>query len=118
MITLNLRDGSTRKYDPAIQEERDQLNKLGKSPKEIENITGILINSQSYTMALPIPQRFRRVFFIVEMVKKNGGEARGIRMILQADDIRSIATMYFGTEPRMVKYFIKKTGKQRFNPEV
>ena len=116
MIILNLKDGSTKCFDLSDVEEIGRFNDWGQNPDVKIKITGFTILTDQHKAALPTPQRFRRVSFFGEVIKKNG-EPKGERLTVQADDVRIVTTAYYGEEPKMVKAFIKKIGKQMFTPE-
>jgi len=118
MVALNFSDGSTKKFDLSVEEEKVELNRLGQDTSALKKITGLwlMINKQHAT--LPMPWRFRRVFFYAKELKsKTGNYIAGEELTVQADDVRLILTGYYGSKPVMVRVDLKHTGKQRFIPK-
>lgn len=117
MVTLNLKDGSTLKLDLSQPTDREKFNSLGQrlNSKPSDAVTGIWINTENQNVTLPIPSKFRRVFFYCEtLMDKATQEERGEVVHLQADDVRLTITQY--RKQKMVRVDLRHTGKQRFDP--
>lgn len=106
MLTLNFRDGTSTKFDPRAEVERKQLNEIGLGNDK--KVSGIWYTSDKQRVTLPMPSRFRRVIFYLEMLEKDGIE-RGWRIILQADETRLTFTEY-NTGSTNIE--LVKTGRQ------
>lgn len=121
MITLNLKDGSTLKLDLSKEPDREKFNSLGQSLSSKNNsevVTGLwLLADGQPAVTLPLPKRFRRVFFYVEpLVDRASGELRGEVIRMQADDVCSVITRYYREGSKMVRVDLQHTGKPRFSP--
>lgn len=118
MVKLNLKDGSILKVDLKNDSDRALFNKLGQShsSKPSETVTGIwfLKDDSSPAVTLPIPSRFRRVFFYLEPLTDREGEKRGDVIWIQADDVGLVVTKYH--RDGMYRIDLKHTGKSRFSP--
>jgi len=119
MVTLNLKDGRTLKLDLSNEADRERFNSLGQSSsKNSETVTGLwLITEGQPAVTLPLPKRFRRVFFYVEsLIDKRSGEQRGDVIRIQADDVCMVVTRY--NNERMVRVDLQHTGRSMFSPRV
>jgi len=121
MITLNLKDGSTLKLDLSKDTDRERFNFLGQnlsSKNNSEVVTGLwLLADGQPAVTLPLPKRFRRVFFYVEpLFDRASDEIRGEVIRLQADDVCSVITRYYREGSKMVRVDLQHTGKPRFSP--
>lgn len=117
MVILNFKDGSSRKLDLREKADRDELNRIGGTPTAVATVTGVWVNSDKFSVTLPMPQRFRRVSFYGELVIHPKGGERGEKVVLQADDIQQAVTLYYGEAPKMTRIDLTKMGKQIFRPE-
>lgn len=121
MINLNLKDGSTLKLDLSKEPDREKFNTLGQclsSKNNSEIVTGLWLLAEGQpAVTLPIPKRFRRVFFYVEpLTDKQTSELRGEVIRMQADDVCTIITRYYKESGKMVRVDLQKTGEPRFSP--
>jgi len=114
MVRLNLKDGSVLKLDLKKDSDRERFNQLGQglSSKLSETVTGIwfLKDDSSPAVTLPIPQRFRRVFFYLEPLIDRENVHRGDFVWLQADEVSLTITKYF--KDGMFKVDLRYRGKQ------
>ena len=120
MITLNLKNGTTKSFNIRKDHDRDELNSLGRGSSKLDSevITAIWLKTENHAITLPIPQRFRRVLFFGELLfDKKSKKVNGEKIIIQADDVRLTITTYDRKEGTMHRVFMKKVGKQRFNPD-
>lgn len=120
MVTLNLKDGSTLKLDLSKEADREKFNSLGQSlsSNTSETVTGLWLLAEGQpAVTLPLPKRFRRVFFYVDAMRdRESGELRGEVIRLQADDVCMVITRYYKENGKMVRVDLQHTGKPRFSP--
>lgn len=118
MVTLNLKDGSTLKLDLSNEADREKFNQLGHPTNNSQAVTGLwLLNEGQPAITLPLPKRFRRVFFFVDTLKdKSSGDLRGDVIRVQADDVCLVVTRYYKENGKMVRVDLQHTGKPRFSP--
>lgn len=117
MIILNMRDGSTVKFNIEKDEQRDKFNAIGSNPNEVKFISGLWINADKQKVTLPFPQKFRRVYFYCDIMRnRKDGSISGDQVVVQADDIRLLVTSY-RSHDRMTRIDLRKTGKQVFIPQ-
>lgn len=121
MVTLNLKDGSTLKLDLSKDADREKFNSLGQalsSKNNSEIVTGLWLLAEGQpAVTLPLPKRFRRVFFYVEpLTDRESGELRGEVIRLQADDVCAVITRYYREGGKMVRVDLQHTGKPRYSP--
>jgi hypothetical protein len=107
MVSLNLKDGKTVKFNLSEEADRESFNAYG---RDAGKVTGIWITNNKKSCTLPIPTRFRRVLFYCELIKT--GEA----IVVQADGVRLVITNYYGDGSPNVRVNLIKTGKQMFMP--
>ena len=116
MIILNMKDGSTVKFNTEEDEQREQFNKLGYDPHKVKFISGLWVIVDKQRVTLPFPQKFRRVYFYCDIMRnKRDGVISGDQVVVQADDIRLLVTSY-RSHDRMTRIDLRKTGKQVFIP--
>lgn len=121
MVTLNLKDGSTLKLDLSKDADRERFNFLGQnlsSKRNSEIVTGLWLLAEGQpAVTLPLPKRFRRVFFYVEpLMKRESDELMGEVIRLQADDVCLVVTRYYREGGKMVRVDLQHTGKPRYSP--
>lgn len=121
MVTLNLKDGSTLKLDLSKDADRERFNFLGQalsSKNNSEIVTGLWLLAEGQpAVTLPLPKRFRRVFFYVEpLMKRESDELMGEVIRLQADDVCLVVTRYYREGGKMVRVDLQHTGKPRYSP--
>lgn len=119
MVTLNLEDGSTRKFNLQLPEDLSSLNSLGSDPRFIARVRAIWISTEQQTETMPMPKGFRRFHLWADLVRTDGANPRvkGERLVLQADDIAVSLTAYYGPVPRMTRVDVQRTGKLRWAPQ-
>lgn len=121
MVTLNLKDGSTLKLDLSKAADRERFNFLGQalsSKNNSEIVTGLWLLAEGQpAVTLPLPKRFRRVFFYVEpLMKRESDELMGEVIRVQADDVCLVVTRYYREGGKMVRVDLQHTGKPRYSP--
>lgn len=121
MVTLNLKDGSTLKLDLSKATDRERFNFLGQnlsSKRNSEIVTGLwLLADGQPAVTLPLPKRFRRVFFYVDpLIDRESGDLRGEVIRVQCDDVCQVITRYYREGGKMVRVDLQHTGKPRFSP--
>lgn len=118
MVTLNLKDGSTLKLDLSKETDREKFNSLGQrlsSKLNSEVVTGLwLLADGQPAVTLPLPKKFRRVFFYVDpLTDRASGELRGEVVKIQSDDVCLVITRYYREGGKMVRVDLQHTGKPR-----
>lgn len=124
MIKVNLKDGKTLSYDLQDEKAVKEWEELSSHQDFQQRITGIgiIYNAQWYT--LPLPKKFRQVFFQFELVENNKKDAPedrkyvGERVKCYADDTLISLLVYYGSRPKMSRVDVIKLGKRRFNPAI
>lgn len=120
MIILNLKDGSALKLDLKMDTDRERFNFLGQNltSKNSEVVTGIWLQPDEAepSITLPLPKRFRRVFFYAELLRDAEGILRGERIRVQADEVCLIVTRYYKENGKRINIDLQHTGKSRFFP--
>lgn len=114
MVTLNLVNGETLKLDIAKKADRERFNSLGQSSSNNDSkssITGIWFNTENHGITLPIPRKFRRVFFYGELLMGKGDQPTGEVITIQADDVRMTVTSYYRKEGKMARVDLLHTGR-------
>lgn len=121
MVSVNLKDGSTLKLDLTVETDRAFFNKLGQptsSSKDAQTTVTALwfLQDDRPALTLPIPNKFRRVFFFVEQMFDKDQIAKGDVVRIQADDVSLVVTRYYRENGKMIRVDLRHTGKQRFRP--
>lgn len=120
MVTLNLEDGTSRKFN--LQEPSDlaALNQLGRDSRHLARVRALWISTDLQTETMPIPKGFRRFRIWASLVpgKTSEDKPKGERIVVQADEISVTFTAYYGPVPRMTRVDVQRTGKLRWSPEL
>lgn len=119
MVSVNLKDGSTLKLDLTVKADRDTFNRLGQysSKDNTKTVTAIwFLQDDKPALTLPIPNKFRKVFFFVEQLIDKEERPKGDVVQIQADDVNLTVTRYYRETGKMIRVDLRHTGKSRFSP--
>lgn len=115
MLRVNQADGKTISYNlldsaDAARWQHDQNDRSYQA-----NVTGLAVLWEGELHTLPLPKLYRVVTWSALLLRKDAGEPIGIAATVQADDTRTVLTVYFNG-PVATRTDLQKVGKQRFIP--
>lgn len=95
MIILNMRDGSSRKYDLADPAQLASLNALGNSAAAMAGVSGVWLKTDTHATTIPAPRGFATSSLVAELLA-NESALVGERLTFQVDDVALSVLAYYG----------------------
>lgn len=117
MVILNYTDGRAQSFDLSDPEEERALREIGRDPNK-HGVRAVWMKTEHDCWTLPMPRRYRRVFFVGEVVShRKTGMPIGERLTVMADETELVIDVqYSGPNSEKTRVAMFKQGRPRFRP--
>lgn len=116
MLTVNLFDGETLRFDMQKQEDAERWSTLSRDHAFQSRIRGLALIQNGVNYALPRPTGFDAIFFAAEPLEAEGVKKGVEQLICHAGDIQ--VRLVAHNDPRASRVDIARIGRMRYNPRL